>query len=237
MIKARVGKIETIECVSCGYTKHTIRDSYEARWDDDEHDISAGTTYDFMECNGCQRGTLRTTSWFSEEPGHTVALWPTRDSDIAIRKPRTFSNLDWGTPLESVYRQTLTAFNNKLPTLAGAGIRLLIEGVCQDQKIKKGKVYSEEGKVIRDKTTRRIILRDNLDGKINGLWSKGLISRNQAQVLHQLRKLGNDAAHALDQPPLSLIEECLNAAEHLFVQVYDQPELLKKLMNRKKPKK
>ncbi len=64
--------------------------------------------------------------------------------------------------------------------------------------------------------------------------AKGFISKNQAKVLHQLRRLGNDAAHALDQPPLKLINECIDAVDHLLVQVYDQPELLKKLMSRKK---
>ena len=122
-------------------------------------------------------------------------------------------------------------------SLAGAGIRLLIEGVCLDQKIVKGKVYTDLGSLLRHKTTKKAILRDNLEGKINGLLTKGLVSKNQAKVLHQLRKLGNDAAHALDQPPLMLIEECVEAVEHLLIQVYDQPELLKKLLARKKPKK
>jgi hypothetical protein len=33
------------------------------------------------------------------------------------------------------------------------------------------------------------------------------------------------------------VEECINAVEHMFEQVYDQPDLLKKLKDRKKPKK
>jgi hypothetical protein len=152
-----------------------------------------------------------------------------------LREPRNFQQLNYGSPVDSVYRQTITAFNNGLSTLAGAGIRLLIEGICLDQKILKGRVYTDQGKLVRHKATKKIILRDNLEGKINGLLMKGLISKNQARVLHQLRKLGNDAAHALDQPPLNLIEECIDAIEHLLVQVYDQPELLKKLMGRKKP--
>lgn len=131
----------------------------------------------------------------------------------------------------------MTAFNNGLSTLAGAGIRLLIEGVCLDQGILKGKVYTDQGRLVRNKKTGKIILRDNLEGKINGLLMKGLVSRTQAKVLHQLRKLGNDAAHALDQPRLKLVEGCIDAIEHLLVQVYDQPELLKKLMSRKRPSK
>jgi hypothetical protein len=236
MAKERVGQVEEIPCVRCGLTRHTIRGSFRAYWEDKDSDISAGATYDLMECNGCQRGTLRETSWFSEEPGESsVTYWPPRNDGSHLRSPRNFKELDYGGPVDSVYRQTITAFNDRLSTLAGAGIRLLIEGICLDQKILKGRVYTDQGKLVRERATGKIILRENLEGKINGLLLKGLISKNQAKVLHQLRTLGNDAAHALDQPPLKLIEECVDALEHLLVQVYDQPELLKRLMNRKKP--
>jgi len=236
MAKERVGQVEKIPCVRCGWTQHTIRGSFDSFWEDEDSDISGRATYDLMECNGCQRGTLRETTWFSEAPGESsVTYWPPRKDSSPLREPRNFGKFDYGGPVDSVYRQTITAFNNGLSTLAGAGIRMLIEGICLDQKILKGRVYTDQGKLVRERATRKIVLRDNLEGKINGLLAKGLISKNQAKVLHQLRKLGNDAAHALDQPSLKLTEECINAVEHLLVQVYDQPELLKKLMNRKKP--
>jgi hypothetical protein len=230
-----IGQVQEIPCLRCGLTRHTIRGTYYATWDDEESDIHAGTTYDLLECNGCQQGTLRDSSWCSEDPGESfVTYWPPRKALNSEREPRNFKNLDYGGPVDSVYRQTITAFNNGLSTLAGAGIRLLIEGVCLEHKILKGKVYTDQGKLVRERTSRRIILRDNLEGKINGMLTKGFVSKYQAKVLHQLRKLGNDAAHALDHPPLKLIEECIDVIEHFLIQLYDQPELLKKLMNRKK---
>lgn len=236
MGKERVGDVEEIPCVNCGLTRHTIRGTFEAYWEDKDKDVQGGSTYDLMECNGCQHATLRDTFWFSEEPGDaSVTYWPPRRIDPPLRKPRDFDHLDYGCPVDSVYRQTITAFNDGLSTLAGAGIRLLIEGICRDQNITEGRVYTDQGRLVRHRTTNRIILRDNLEGKINGLLMKGRISKNQAKVLHQLRKLGNDAAHELDQPSLKLIEQCIDTIEHLFVQVYDQPEFLKKLMGRRRP--
>jgi hypothetical protein len=233
MAKEHVGQVEEIDCVHCGVTRHTIRGSFEAFWEDRDRSISARTTYDLMECNGCQRGTLRETSWCSEDPEHSVTYWPPRKDGSPLREPHNFVRLDCGGPVDSVYRQTITAFNNGLSTLASAGIRLLIEGVCLELKILKGKVYTDQRKLMRNRATGKIVLKKSLEGKINGLLSKGFISKNQAKVLHELRKLGNDAAHSLDQPPLKLVEECIDAVEHLLVQVYDQPELLEKLMNRK----
>lgn len=238
MTKDRLGNLLNIECIRCGITRHTIRGTFSAYWEDPNSDVSAGTTYDLLECNGCQKGTLQETSWFSEDPGESlVTYWPPRGDGTRQRALKNFSRLELGGPVESVYRQTISAFNNGLSTLAGAGIRLLIEGVCLEQKILKGRVYSDDGKLVRVRATGKIQLRTNLEGKINGLQAKGLISKIQAKVLHQLRKLGNDAAHALDQPSLKLIDESIDAVEHLLVQIYDQPDLLKKLINRKKPKK
>lgn len=226
-------RVEEIPCVRCGLTRHTIRGTFRAYWEDKDNDLRAASTYDLLECNGCQHGTLRDTYWFSEDPGESsVTYWPPRRKDQPLREPRNFDQLDYGGPVDSVYRQTITAFNNGLSTLAGAGVRLLIEGICLDQKILKGRIYTDRGKLVRDKANN-VLLRNSLEGKINGLLMKGFISKNQAKLLHQLRKLGNDAAHALDQPPLTLIEGCIDVVEHLLIQVYDQPELLKKLISRR----
>lgn len=116
----RVGQVEKIPCVHCGVTRHTIRGTFHAYWEDPESDVSAGSTYDLMECNGCQHGTLRDRYWFSEDPGEpSVRYWPPRRSEPPLREPRNFKQLDYGSPVDSVYRQTITASNNGLSTLAG----------------------------------------------------------------------------------------------------------------------
>src|SRR5438552_2940400 len=75
----------------------------------------------------------------SEAPGEpSVTFLPPRGSQEAVRAPKSFEEFTYGGPLDSVYRQTLSAFNQKLLTLAGAGVRLLIEGVCNDRGIKDG---------------------------------------------------------------------------------------------------
>ncbi|MBA4016485.1 MAG: hypothetical protein C0483_04800 [Pirellula sp.] len=53
--------------------------------------------------------------------------------------------------------------------------------------------------------------RSTIEGKLNTLCDKGNVSKNQAKVLHELRKLGNDAVHQMDEPPLDLVGECIDA--------------------------
>jgi hypothetical protein len=112
--------------------------------------------------------------------------------------------------------------------LAGAGVRLIIEGVCNEQGIKDGPVKDQKGVVRRN---------DRLVGRVNGLAEKGFISSQQAETLHQIRFLGNDAAHELDQPNGRHVSLAMDVIEHLLEQVYEQPAKTKALAARKRPKK
>jgi hypothetical protein len=204
-------KIEKIQCATCLHaTNHTVLHSYETSWDDGE--VSGGSTHEFMKCNGCDMPTYRRTSWFSEEPEPSYEFYPDRRSKEVGRRPKEFEHLPWGGPTESVYRQTVSAFTQGLLTLAGAGVRLNIEGICKERKIKDGDVTDKNG------TPRR---KDNLEGKINGLAEKNFISKKQADALHQIRFLGNDAAHELYQPTRATVSTALDIIEHLLEQVYE----------------
>lgn len=188
-----------------------------------------GSRYDFLKCNGCETATYRRTSWFSEEPGEsTVTFYPPRGSEAPIRPPKQFDQFPCSDPVGSVYRQTLGALNQELLTLAGAGLRLIIEGVCNQKGIKDGPVPDKTGTINR---------KDNLQGRIHGLAEKHFITDPQAEILHEIRFLGNDAAHELDQPSAKAVNTALDIVEHLLEQVYEQPEKAKALAARKRPTK
>jgi hypothetical protein len=210
-------------------TNHALLGSYTVSSQDDDSGIAWGATHDFFKCNGCETSTLRISSWCSEdypneEPRFT--FYPPRGARESIRNPKDFEEITFGGPLDSVYRQTVSAFNQKLLTLAGAGVRLIIEGVCRERGIKAGPVTGK-----KKGTTRR----ENLEGRINGLVEKGFISIQQAATLHEIRFLGNDAAHELDQPSVKNVGIALDIVEHLLEQVYEQPAKAKTLAMRKRP--
>jgi hypothetical protein len=226
--KDRVGKTAEILCERCKVvTKHTIQGAYDTHWSDEESDVSGGAENDLLSCNGCDSVTYRCRSWFSEEDGWNVTLMPPRGGP-ATREPKDFDELPYGSPIESVYRQTITAYNSQLPTLTGAGVRLLIEGICKERGIKNGEVVKP--------TTKKKQRKNNLEGRINGMYEAGLISKNQADTLHEIRFLGNDAAHELDQPARDVQNTAINIVEHILDQVYEQPEQTKALKSRKRPK-
>lgn len=209
---------------------HTVLAAYKTTWDREE--FNGGATHEFLRCNGCGEGSYRIESWFSEEPGNTTTFYPPRGG--YRRKPQTWRAVPYDNNLPQVYDQTITAFNAGLFTLAGSGVRLLIEGVCIDQKIEDGPKLEQDGKAANNKQGKPIRI-DNLEGKINGLAERDFITKNQAKHLHQIRFLGNDAAHQLDIPAAKIVGHAIDIVEHLFEQVYEQPEKAEELANRRRP--
>jgi hypothetical protein len=67
------------------------------------------------------------------------------------------------------------------------------------------------------------------------LAEKGFISSKQANALHEIRFLGNDAAHELDIPTVEVVSHAIDIVEHLMEQVYEQPEKAAALKARKRP--
>jgi hypothetical protein len=232
-LSERIGKQEDVECAECSRpTVHTVLAAYKTSWHND--DFSGGATHEFLRCNGCCEGTYRIVSWFSEDPGKTTIFYPPRGE--SKRKPKTWRAVPYESNLPQVYDQTITAFNAGLFTLAGAGVRLIIEGVCTDQKIKNGPKFNASGHALSDKRGNPVRAKD-LEGRINGLGEQGFISLKQANHLHQIRFLGNDAAHQLDIPTAKIVGHAIDIIEHLLDQVYEQPEKAKALEDRKRPRK
>ena len=237
--QSRIGKVEKIVCPHCGTdTKHTILHSYDTNWDDgNEYGIDGGTTHDFMQCNGCETSTLRMISWCSEaEPGDvSTTLFPPRLSEDPARKPKNYIALAYGGPLDSAYRQTISAANLQLRILASAGVRLVIEGVCKHLGVSDGEHFDDTGAVIKNKKTGKNQRFKDLFGRINGMVERGFVTKTQANALHQIRLLGNDTAHELEEPSTKLLNTAIDIVEHMLDQVYEQPEKTKILTARKRP--
>jgi hypothetical protein len=95
--------------------------------------------------------------------------------------------------LDGIYREILHSYNYGLPVLCAVGIRMLLEGICEDQEMRGAKLAQ----------------------KIDGLTA--VLPINIVNNLHGLRFMGNDAAHELIPPDqeelhlaISLVEDILN---------------------------
>lgn len=69
--------------------------------------------------------------------------------------------------------------------------------------------------------TIKTIRRDNLQGKIGGLFEKNLLTKNHADVLHEHRFLGNQAVYELDIPSKEELRLAINILEHTLENIYE----------------
>ena len=119
-----------------------------------------------------------------------------------------------------IYRETIDAINNDSNILCSGGIRAIIEGICIDKGIDRGEVKKSNGE--------KQILK-NLEGKIGGLSSNGLLTKENTEILHDLRFLGNEALHELSAPSKEELKLAINIIEHTLENIYELHDKAKRL--------
>ena len=118
--------------------------------------------------------------------------------------------------LSDIYREAITCYNSKAPILCAAGLRALLEGICQDKRI-KGR---------------------NLKAKIEGLLAH-LPNKNIVRNLHHFRFMGNDAVHELTAPKTNELAIAIGVIEDLLSFFYEldyKASQLREMRRNRKPK-
>lgn len=210
-----MSKTLRVLCEQCGKeTNHKII-ATKTIGTTSEDECNWSTDYQIVRCCGCDTISFReetsTEDDYDPQTGEsvpTIKLYPPR---IVGRRPLE-NDHNLPTSIRRIYREILSAMNNSSVILAAIGLRTLIEGVCTDQKVKGA----------------------NLEKKIDALSSTGVLSINQAKILHAHRFLGNVAAHEiLPAKPQELVV-ALDIAETLLKTIYILPELAGEITTGKK---
>lgn len=169
--------------------------------------ISYGSRYETVKCGGCETVYFRKTTWNSEdvdhdydENGHTISFCnETETLYPEIKKERNtirdFELLPKN--IRKIYRETVIALESEQPILTGIGIRAILETICKD-KDTKGKLVSQIGQ----------------------LHTKGVLSKNGADLLHKLRILGNASAHDIKPHSTLQLSLALDVLDNLLLNVY-----------------
>jgi hypothetical protein len=188
-------------------------------------------TFEIIECLGCTQKSFR--SVFEDfENAYPVGEdeW---DIDTVVKnypppEVEEFSNDESNhvpTIVRDIFRESLLAIQQDALILGGLGLRGTIEAICNDKNI--------DGR--------------DLSVRISRLTKQGLISSRDAERLHGIRFLGNDAAHEIKRPKPEQITVALKIIRHLLQSVYilekevagrleilvTQAEPLKELLNQK----
>ncbi len=191
-------------CRSCGKTtNHNILAEKKEGYRGD-YDFEYDQTYQIIECLGCDTKSFRDVF---EEIEHAFQVgdneWEVPTSiTIYPRFIMDHRSLDGEYHLPSmvrqIYKEVILACQEEALILAGLGLRGTVEAVCNNLEI-----------------TGR-----NLEIRISKLATAGYISRKDAERLHGIRFMGNDAAHKIKKPSPIQLSVALKIVEHMLSSVY-----------------
>lgn len=170
--------------------------------------------FQIIQCQGCKTVSFRKAHSNSEEmvqigenewgPEIHEQLFPPR---LEGRKGIKKNVLQIPKTVRRIYKETDRALVSDFPVLTGVGIRAIIETVCKEKKA--------EG--------------DNLLKKIDSLLKKKLLTPTGAEILHNLRVLGNKAAHEVKPHSMEQLSVAMDVIDHLLMDVYILPFKVKKV--------
>jgi Domain of unknown function (DUF4145) len=171
------------------------------------------TNYQIIQCMGCDDISFRklyndiSQQQHSDDDETTQELYPQRGAHSRPIEP--YRGLP--TSIRTIYRETIDSYNANLTLLCGVGVRAVVEAICIDKSITSGKVKTKTG---GERTSK------NLDGKISGLATKGFLTVDNAEVLHELRFLGNEAVHDMTQPSIEELGLAIDIIELIIENIY-----------------
>lgn len=185
----------------CKKTNHDVLSEHN---ESHREEYSCDISYQILQCRGCDTKSFRNVFYDIE------AAYPTYENHWEVPKDVTvypkaveghkeIQSL-WELPdiVRTIYSEVLTALRENSKVLAGLGLRAVVEAVCNDLTI--------SGR--------------SLEVRINKLASSGYISKNDAERLHGIRFMGNDAAHDIKTPKDTTLSVALQIVEHLIASVY-----------------
>lgn len=189
-------------CRECSKsTNHDVLSEYSEQYRDE---YAYDLIYQIVQCKGCGTKSFRHVfvdieSAFCTVDGQVEVPEEVTVYPKAIEGHKEVKDI-YKLPdiVLKIYQEVLLALKEEAKILASLGLRGTVEAVCNDLNIPGGK----------------------LDARINKLASSGYISTKDAQRLHGIRFMGNDAAHDIKTPKDESLQVALQIVEHLLLSVY-----------------
>lgn len=214
------GEVIKVFCVNCdSRTNQLIRTKF-APQDKAEYEPFEHNEYCVTECLGCNNVAFIHQKWDDDEEAVNENGDPVKWVSHFMEDERYFEEYEFlheqdahelPAMILDLYDELIEAMQHRSRVLSGVGLRMVVEAVCIQQKI--------PGR--------------NLSMKINNLFEKGVISKNELEILDKLREIGNVSAHQIKGPTDSILEAALLAVNHLLRSIYVVHKRTRKLRSRK----
>lgn len=205
-----------IHCGECNrHTNHEVIAKKTVSSNPDYETYHYGVDHYFCKCAGCDSYAYATASWeeadWNPHTGEMSYAWKTYPR---AKGERHLIDDVQKLPkkVRFIYQEIIGAVNSQLPLLIAIGLRALIEAICKEQAVSG----------------------DNLEKRIDGLATNGVLSTAQAKILHGHRFLGNFAAHEIESAEPRELVAALEIAETMLRTIYVLPALSDEIKTGKK---
>ncbi|HRE73467.1 MAG TPA: DUF4145 domain-containing protein [Flavobacteriales bacterium] len=208
-------EIFKIHCNKCGTdTIHKIFVAHSERRN--IHEIIDYRNYEFWEdvtaviyrCGGCGEFLFKKYRIWCEDgpdfPEKDVIVLPERNISV-LKTPDRFQHVP--SHIISLYREIIDAAVKEMVILCSAGIRAIIEAICNDKGI--------EGATVDNNLDK------NLRGKIMGLCEKGYLTLKHAKSLLYHKFIGDKALHELRNHTKEELVAAIDIIAHTLDSVYE----------------
>lgn len=217
MAKEKIGTKLKELCSECKRpTNHTILQTESEIYNDgacDENGTylnpSWSIEWQIIKCDGCSNLCARrkidsedSIDHITGEYYYTSEIYP--KPNFYLLPIKTFLSVP--SELQSIYRESIDAYNSSLLILCAAGLRAVIDGIYSNIEINPHYV---EGK------------NKNFEQKINELCEHKIITPGMAEALHGVRYLGNKSLHNLKKPSDEDIRTTISIIENVLTLVFD----------------
>jgi hypothetical protein len=188
-------------CSACDRdTKHEVLFEVE----ESEYDYRLDRTYQVVECCGCGTKSFRKVLSHLEDAYQVDETEWEVPKDVftypaILKGHKSVPDVARAPEIVSeIYKQSLDAIKNGSNILAGIGLRATIEAICNERNV--------AGKT--------------LELRIDKLAKSGFVSQHDADRLHAIRFMGNDAAHEIQPSDINSLLVALRIVEHLIISLY-----------------
>lgn len=177
-----------------------------------QYSIDWHASHQIVQCDGCKTISYRRLDTNSEDTDYdehgkqqhvpTEMLFPQRLAKQSINEPDSYF---LPPQTRELLKEVHSALANSQFILAGVGARGILETVVKDRQAKG----------------------DNLLKKIDDLVTQQILTPARANVLHQIRTLGNDSAHEAKPHNSNQLTLAVEIIENVLQEVYILPERAK----------
>ncbi len=204
-------KIRKVFCRKCKQvTRHSLLNHAEVKewWEE----IGEGQSFDYftLQCLGCETVCLLEEYFYSEDMDPFTGKQEPRTTlypSPFVKRVKVEKSYHLPDVVNKVYLECVKALNSELLILGAIAIRVVIEAICRDKKIKGA----------------------NLKQKIDTLVDKGFMTKDGAKLLHLTRIVGNFSAHEMKKHKFEDLEVCLDIVETVLQNIYILPTEAKKM--------